>query len=81
MLLGVTQKMGFEVEEEVILVNLSEIMEMMKGITEGKLIAIVETCKRIAKKHKVKGYCSLTTGIYIITVAIAAKKQQRKIEV
>ena len=54
MLLGVTQKMGFEVEEEVILVNLSKIMEMMKGITEGKLITIVETCKRIAKKHKVK---------------------------
>jgi len=81
MLLGVTQKMGFEVEEEVILVNLSEIMEMMKGITEGKLITIVETRKRIAKKHKVKGYCSLITGIHIITIANEAEKQQRKIEV
>jgi len=70
--------MDVEVGEEVILVNPSEIMEMMKGIPEGKLITIVEICKRIAKKHKVKGCCTLTTGIFIMTIANAVKEAAKE---
>jgi alkylated DNA nucleotide flippase Atl1 len=67
-------KMGAEVGDEVVLVNPSEVVEIMKEIPNGKLITIVEICKKIAKKHKVKGCCSLTTGIFIMTAANATEE-------
>ncbi len=51
---------------------------------EGKLITIVEICKRIAEKHHVKGCCSLTTGIFITTVANAvaeAKGEDKQLNI
>jgi alkylated DNA nucleotide flippase Atl1 len=73
--------MGVEAGENVILVNPSEIVEIMKQVPKGKMITIVEICKMIAKKHNVKGCCSLTTGIFIMTAANAAEeaKQQGKL--
>jgi len=67
-------KMGAEVGDDVILVNPSEVVAVMKQIPKGKLITIVEICKLIAKKHNVKGCCSLTTGIFIMTAANAAEE-------
>jgi hypothetical protein len=46
----------------------------MKNVPKGKLITIVEVCKKIAKKHRVKACCSLTTGIFIMTAANAAEE-------
>jgi len=46
----------------------------MKKVPKGKLITIVEICKKIAEKHKVKACCSLTTGIFIMTAANAAEE-------
>ena len=43
----------------------------MKKVPYGKCTTIVEICKSIAKSHKVKGCCSLTTGIFIMTAANA----------
>jgi len=73
--------MGVEAGEDVVLVNPSEIVEIMKQVPKGKIITIVEICKKIAKKHNVKGCCSLTTGIFIMTAANAAEeaKQQGKL--
>jgi len=67
-------KMGVEEGEPVVLVNPSEVVELMKKVPKGKLITIVEICKIIAKKHNVKGCCSLTTGIFIMTAANAAEE-------
>jgi alkylated DNA nucleotide flippase Atl1 len=67
-------KMGAEAGDEVVLVNPSEVIEIMKKVPKGKLITIVEICKKIAKKHKVKGCCSLTTGIFIMTAANATEE-------
>jgi alkylated DNA nucleotide flippase Atl1 len=71
-------KMGVEAGDKVVLVNPSEIVEIMKKVPKGKLITIVEICKRIAKEHKVKGCCSLTTGIFIMTAANAAEEASKQ---
>jgi alkylated DNA nucleotide flippase Atl1 len=67
-------KMGAEEGDDIVLVNPSEVTEIMEKIPEGKLITIVEICKKIARKHKVKGCCSLTTGIFIMTAANAVEE-------
>jgi len=67
-------RMGAEVGDEVVLVNPSEVVKIMKKVPKGKLVTIVEICKKIAKKHKVKGCCSLTTGIFIMIAANATEE-------
>jgi alkylated DNA nucleotide flippase Atl1 len=66
--------MGAEVGDDVVLVNPSEVVSLMRQIPKGKLITLAEICKTIAKKHHVKGCCSLTTGIFIMTAANAAEE-------
>jgi alkylated DNA nucleotide flippase Atl1 len=67
-------KMGTEEGDDIVLVNPSEVVELMKKIPGGKIITIVEICRAIAKKYKVKGCCSLTTGIFIMIAANAAEE-------
>jgi len=71
-------KMGAEVGDDVILVNPSEVVEIMKQVPYGKLITIVEICNKIAKQHSVPACCSLTTGIFIMTAANAAEEANRE---
>jgi alkylated DNA nucleotide flippase Atl1 len=70
--------MGAEVGDDIILVNPSEVVEIMKRVPKGKLITIVEICKKIAKQHGVPACCSLTTGIFIMTAANAAEEANRE---
>ncbi|RDE11491.1 MAG: hypothetical protein C4K47_09660 [Candidatus Thorarchaeota archaeon] len=67
-------KMGAEAGDEVVLVNPSEVVEIMKEVPEGKLTTIVQICRKIAEKHNVKACCSLTTGIFIMIAANAAEE-------
>jgi hypothetical protein len=46
-------RMSADVGDEVVLVNPTEVVEVMKEVPKGKLITIVEICKKIAEKHKV----------------------------
>ncbi len=71
-------KMGVEVGDDVVLVNPSEIVEIMRKIPLGKVATIIEICKHIAKAHGVKGCCSLTTGIFIMTAANAAEEAAKQ---
>ena len=71
-------KMGAEAGDEVVLVNPSEVVETMKQVPEGKLVTIVEICKKIAEQHDTKGCCSLTTGIFIMTAANAVEEASRE---
>jgi len=73
-------KMGAEVGDDVVLVNPSEVVAEMKLVPRGKLITIVEICKRIAKKHNVKACCLLTTGIFIMTAANAVEEAKGEVE-
>lgn len=67
-------KMGAEVGDEIVLINPSEVVTIMKQVPKGKLITIVEICKQIAVNHDVKACCSLTTGIFIMTAANAVEE-------
>jgi len=71
-------KMGAEVGDKIVLVNPDEVMELVKKVPKGKLTTIVEICKGIAKRYKVKGCCSLTTGIFIMTAANASEEAKRE---
>jgi alkylated DNA nucleotide flippase Atl1 len=71
-------KMGGQEGDKVVLVNPSEVVEIMKNVPQGKLITIVEICRRIAKKHGVEACCSLTTGIFIMIAANAAEEAARQ---
>ena len=71
-------KMGAEAGDEVVLVNPSEVVEIMKQVPKGKLVTIVEICKKIAGQHDKKGCCSLTTGIFIMTAANAVEEASRE---
>ena len=67
-------KMGANAGDTVVLVNPSEVVEAMKKVPRGRVATIVEICKAIAGRHEVKGCCSLTTGIFIMTAANAAEE-------
>lgn len=71
--------MGANIGDKVVLVNPSEVVDIMKKVPEGKLITIIEICKKIAEKYNVKGCCSLTTGIFIMTVANVAEEAVNKV--
>jgi len=71
-------KMGAEVGDEIVLVNPSEVVAMMKEVPKGRLITIVEICKEIGRQHDVKACCSLTTGIFIMTAANAVEEASKE---
>jgi hypothetical protein len=71
-------KMGAEVGDEIVLVNPSEVVTIMKQVPRERLITIVEICKKIGGQYDVKGYCSLTTGIFIMTAANAVEEARRE---
>jgi alkylated DNA nucleotide flippase Atl1 len=70
--------MGAEVGDEIILVNSSEVLAIMKQVPKGRLITIVEVCRQIARNHGVKACCSLTTGIFIMTAANAVEEASKE---
>jgi hypothetical protein len=71
-------KMGAEVGNEIVLANPREIVKVMKNVPSGRLITIIEICKKIAKRYKAEACCSLTTGIFIMTAANAAEEAARE---
>jgi len=66
--------MGAEAGDPIVLVNPSEVVALMKKVPAGKLTTIIEICKSLAKKHGVKGCCSLTAGIFTMTAANAVEE-------
>ncbi|MGD0804388.1 MAG: hypothetical protein ABSA11_09980 [Candidatus Bathyarchaeia archaeon] len=71
-------KMGVEVGETVVLVNPREVVEVMKQVPVGRLVTMVDICQKIARDHEVKGCCSLTSGIFIMTAANAAEEAHKE---
>lgn len=71
-------KMGAQVGDDIVLVNPSEVVRLMKQVPAGKLITLVEICKILAKKHGVDACCSLTAGIFIMTAANAAEEATKQ---
>ena len=50
----------------------------MQAVPPGKLTTIIEICKAIASKHNVKGCCTLTSGIFIMTIANAVEEMKQE---
>jgi hypothetical protein len=67
-------KMGAEAGDPIVLVSASEILPIMAGVPKGKLLTIWNICRKISERHKTKGCCSLTTGIFIMTIANAVEE-------
>ncbi len=72
------EKMGANKGDSVVLAAPLEVDEIMKKVPRGRLITMNEICKKLAKKHKVKFCCTLTTGIFIMIVAHAAEEAKGK---
>ncbi len=71
-------KMGAKAGDKVVLTNPKEVEEIMKRVPRGKLITIREICRKLARRHKVDACCTLTTGIFIMTVANAAEEMKKE---
>lgn len=73
---AVHKMMGAEAGDEVVLVNPSEVMLLMRQVPQGKLVTLQEICRKIATQHQVKACCTLTSGIFTMTVANAAEEMK-----
>jgi alkylated DNA nucleotide flippase Atl1 len=71
-------KMGVEVGEEIVITNTMEVIPLMVAVPAGKAVTLREICIALAKKHAVKGCCTLTTGIFVMTVANAVEEVKAK---
>jgi alkylated DNA nucleotide flippase Atl1 len=71
-------KMGAEDGDQIVLVNPSEVIELMKSVPFGKVVTIYEICQSLAKRHAVNGCCSLTAGIFIMTAAKATEEAREQ---
>jgi len=71
-------KMGAMEGDDIVMGNPSEVESIMKKVPAGKLITIYEVCRKLARKHRVKACCSLTTGIFIMTAANAAEEMKKE---
>jgi alkylated DNA nucleotide flippase Atl1 len=67
-------KMGAEPGDEIVLVNPSEVLPLMAAVPEGKVITLREICLALAEKHGLKGCCTLTAGIFTMTIANAVEE-------
>lgn len=70
-------RMGVDAGDRIVLVNPSEVVAEMRNVPKEKLVTIKEICRGIARKHRVKGCCSLTTGIFIMIAANAVEEAKR----
>ena len=67
-------KMGAKKGDSVVLVHGLDVNEVMKKVPKGKVITLKRICEKMAKKHKTKYCCTLTTGIYTMIAANAAEE-------
>jgi len=68
------QKLGAKPGDSVVLAPPLEINEIMKNIPKNKLITLNRICSILAEKHNTKYCCTLTTGIFVMTVANAVEE-------
>ena len=71
-------KMGANEGDEIVLVNPSEVIPLMAAVPEGKVITLREICLALAEKYAVKGCCTLTAGIFTMTIANAVEEVKSK---
>ena len=72
------RKMGAEAGDDIVLANPSVVLKCMARVPRGRLTTIAEICRTIARKYRVKGCCTLTTGIFIAIAANAVEESKKE---
>jgi len=67
-------KLGANAGDKIVIVNPSEVIPLMAQVSEGHLLTIHEICLALGRKHQVNCACTLTTGIFIMTIANAVQE-------
>ena len=67
-------KMGADIGDQIVITQASEVIPLMAAVPEGKLLTLREICIALTKQHGVQGCCTLTTGIFIMTLANAVEE-------
>lgn len=67
-------KMSANIGDKIVITQASEVIPLMAAVPKGKLLTLREICTALAKKHGVQGCCTLTTGIFIMTLANAVEE-------
>ena len=67
-------KMGLDVGDDVVIVNHSEVVELMRKVPEGKVTTIIDICRELGRRHEVKAGCTLVGGISVSTAANAVEE-------
>jgi hypothetical protein len=67
-------KMGANIGDKIVITQASEVIPLMVAVPEGNLLTLREICIALAKKHNVQGCCTLTTGIFTMTLANAVEE-------
>jgi alkylated DNA nucleotide flippase Atl1 len=70
-------KMGAEAGDDIVMVNPGEVVELMRRVPPGQLTTVIDICRAIAARHGVKGCCTLTAGIFIMTAANAVEEAKQ----
>ena len=73
------KKIGAKVGDSVELAPPIEVSEIMGKVPAGRLITLNEICRELARKHKTDFCCTLTTGIFVMTVANAAEETKEDV--
>ncbi len=68
------QKVGAKEGDSVVISTPMDVYEIMKKVSDGRLITLDQISEIIAKKYRVKFCCTLTTGIFITISANASKE-------
>jgi alkylated DNA nucleotide flippase Atl1 len=68
------RKLGAEPGDRVVLAPASEVYEIMSKVQKGKLMTLNGICSELARKHHTDYCCTLTTGIFVMTVANAMEE-------
>jgi len=70
---------GAKKGDSVVIAPALDVNELMSKVPKGKVTTLKSICEKLAKKHKTKWCCSLTTGIFITIVGNAAEEMGTKV--
>ncbi len=68
------RKLGAGSGDSVVLAPVRDVYEIMSTVPRGKLITLNEICRQLARRHEADYCCTLTTGIFVMTVANAVEE-------
>jgi alkylated DNA nucleotide flippase Atl1 len=74
-------KMGANAGDEIVLVSPSDVIPLMAKVPKGMVITLTEICKALAEKFSVKSCCTLTAGIFTMTIANAVEEVKAQGEI